>query len=252
MAKIGNFFWYDLMTSDVDAAVKFYGAVVGWNPEPFPGSPMGYVVIKAGDTGVGGIMNLPNEQQPPGWLGYIKSDDVEAGVKDAVHHGGAVLNPPMDIPGGVGRFAVLADPNGAAYMIFKPNGPEQPEPAPMTLGHIGWNEYMGEDWQKAYTYYSKLYGWTRGESIDMGDMGAYQIIEHGGAMIAGMMNKLPEMPVSYWGFYFTVDGIDAARELVVANGGKIVTEPMEVPGGQWVLSAQDPQGAYFGLVSDTK
>ncbi|EAB6717598.1 VOC family protein [Salmonella enterica subsp. enterica] len=252
MAKDGNFFWYDLMTTDVPAAVQFYKKVVGWNDEAFPGSEMGYVVLKAGDRGVGGIMPVQNAQQPPAWLGYIRSADVDTDAKAAQAAGAKLWKGPDDIPGGVGRFAVLSDPNNAPYMLFKPNGPDMDALAPMTPGTIGWNEYIGDDWQKAFDYYSGLYGWTKGEAVDMGEMGVYQIVEKDGQMIAGMMNRPPEIPVSHWGFYFAVEGIDAARKRVVDAGGTITMEPMEVPGGQWVLSGQDPQGAHFGLVSDTK
>lgn len=252
MAKTGTFFWYDLMTPDVPAALAFYKAIVGWNDEPFPESPMGYVVLKAGDTGIGGVMPLPNAQQPPAWVGYIKSADTDADVKASVAEGGQLLMGPDDIPGNVGRFAVVAEPNGAVYNLLKPNGPDADGPAPMTPGTVGWNEYMGDDWEKAFAYYEKLHGWEKIEAVDMGEMGTYQLVGIDGQMMAGMMNKLSSMPVSYWGFYFVVEGIDAAMERVVANGGTIVMEPMQVPGDQWVLSAQDPQGAHFGLVSNTK
>lgn len=252
MSKAGEFFWYDLVTSDVPAAVKFYKAVVGWNDEPFPESPVDYVVLKAGERGIGGIMNLPNAQQPPSWLGYIKSEDVDGETIDAVKHGGQILNPPHDIPGGVGRFSVIADPNGAPYMLFTPNGPEVENAPSMTPGTIGWNEYMGDDWQKAFTYYAKLYGWEASTPIEMGEMGIYQLVAKDGVDFGAMMNRSPETPVSAWGFYFVVEGIDAARQRVVDNGGAVVMEPMEVPGGSWAMYARDPQGAHFGLVSDTK
>lgn len=252
MAKAGGFFWYDLMTSDVPAALKFYKAVVGWNDQPFPGSAIGYVVLKAGDTGIGGIMPLPNDHMPPCWQGYIKATDTDAQAKEAVAAGGKIMRGPEDIPGNVGRFCVIVDPTGAAYMLLQPNGPEQPEPAAMTPGHIGWNEYIGDDHKKAFAYYSKLYGWTKGQAIDMGEMGVYQLVAQDGVETTGMMDRPPHIPMSYWGFYFVVEGIDAASKRITDNGGTIVMGPMEVPGGQWVVNGKDPQGAHFGLVSNTK
>lgn len=252
MAKTGSFFWYDLVTSDVPAALAFYRAVVGWNAEAFPDSEIGYVVLKAGETGIGGVMPLPNEHQPPAWLGYIKSADTDADAKASVSAGGSLLKGPEDIPGNVGRFAVMAEPNGAAYFLLKPNGPDNEGPAPMTPGTVGWNEYIGDDWEKTFAYYEKLHGWQKIEAVDMGEMGTYQLVGIDGQMMAGMMNRPPNVPMSYWGFYFAVDGIDAAQKRIVDNGGSITMEPMQVPGGQWVLSAQDPQGAHFGLVSETK
>jgi hypothetical protein len=64
-----------------------------------------------------------------------------------------------------------------------------------------------------------------------------------------MMNKPPEMAhvPPYWGIYFLVDDINAAVERVKASGGNILNGPMEVPGGDWVVNAMDPQGAAFSL-----
>ncbi|MBL8582982.1 MAG: VOC family protein, partial [Rhizobiaceae bacterium] len=66
--------------------------------------------------------------------------------------------------------------------------------------------------------------------------------------VGGMYNKPKEVPVPAWLFYFNVDDIDAAVERVKANGGSILMGPSEVPGGSWIVQAQDPQKAYFALV----
>lgn len=84
--------------------------------------------------------------------------------------------------------------------------------------------------------------------MDMGEMGIYQIFAHGGAPIGGMMTKPKEVPAPYWLYYINVPAIDAAIERIKAGGGKIVLEPMEVPGGAWIVQALDPQGALFALV----
>ena len=253
MASNGNFFWYDLMTSDVPAALKFYEAVVGWSSTPFPGNDAGYTVLMAGAEGVGGVMACPEGSQPTAWIGYIKSADVDAGVRAAVGAGGSILHGPVDIPGDVGRFATIADPNGAAYNIMAPNGPEADRPAvSMETGRVGWNEYMGKDPDKAFDYYSSLYGWTKSTAMDMGEMGVYQLVAKDGEDIGAMMGLTPQTPASFWGFYFAVNGIDAARQRIVDNGGAVLMEPMEVPGGAWAMFARDPQGGHFGLVSGTK
>lgn len=250
-----SFFWYELMTSDVPAAEEFYKQVVGWNTESFAASEMGYIIVKAGENGVGGMMTLPESAKQmgagPAWLGYIKVDDVDAQSDAVKSAGGAVYQPPRDLPGGVGRMSVLADPQGAVFMMMRPEGPDMPPVAPMTPGHVGWSEYMGDDWGKAFDFYSGLFGWTKDQAVDMGEMGVYQLVAADGAPIAGMMNRPPDVPVN-WGFYFIVEGIDAAAQRVTNNGGKLLMGPMEVPGGQWVVNCADPQGAYFGLLSSTK
>lgn len=250
-----TFFWYELMTSDLAAAEKFYPAVVGWTTTDFPNPDMRYVVVNANGVGVGGMMTMPPDVAkmgaPSAWLGYIQATDVDAETDAVREAGGVVHREPTDIPE-VGRFSVVADPQGAVYMLLQPSGPDMPPVAPMTPGHIGWNEYMGSDWQKAFDFYAGLYGWTKSQSVDMQAMGIYQLYAVNGVDNGGMMNRPPHVPVANWGFYFIVEGIDAAAERVKTNGGQITFGPMEVPGGQWVVNCMDPQGAHFGLVSATK
>ena len=80
-------------------------------------------------------------------------------------------------------------------------------------------------------------------------MGQYQLFNRGSRMIGGMMNKPPDMAQipPNWAIYFRVPDINAAAARVSANGGTVINGPMEVPGGDWVLNALDPQGASFSL-----
>lgn len=249
-----GFFWYELMTTDLAAAEKFYPAVVGWTTEEFPQPDMRYVVVSAGQTGVGGLMTIPKEAAAmgavPAWVGYIKANDIDAQTAAAAKAGGAVHRAPQEIPG-VGRFSVVADPQGAIYMLLQPDGADQPPASPMTAGHVGWAELMAADWEKAFDFYAGLYGWTKGMSVEMGAMGTYLTFMQTATQGGGMMNRPPNVPVN-WGFYFVVEGIDAAAERVKANGGQVVMGPHQVPGGQWIANCADPQGAYFGLLSNTK
>ena len=80
-------------------------------------------------------------------------------------------------------------------------------------------------------------------------MGVYQIFATGGADVGGMMTKMPDMPTPCWLYYFRVDAIDAAMQRVTQHGGKVLMGPQEVPGDDWILDCQDPQGAMFALVA---
>jgi predicted enzyme related to lactoylglutathione lyase len=248
------FFWYELMTSDLDAAEAFYTAVVGWKAQPFdaaPGMPR-YIVMNAGDRGVGGLMTLPDEARnmgmPPVWVGYIHTRDVDAAAASLKAAGGSVKREPTDIPG-VGRFAAVSDPQGAMFMFLQPDGPDQPEVPMNTAGHIGWHELYTSDWRAAFAFYSDQFGWTKDSEFDMGPMGIYQLFASGGEAVGGMMDKPPQIPVPVWQFYFNVEDIDAATKRVTNGGGKILMGPTEVPGGQWVVQCMDPQGAHFALVA---
>jgi predicted enzyme related to lactoylglutathione lyase len=87
--------------------------------------------------------------------------------------------------------------------------------------------------------------------MDMGPMGKYQMFNRPHGMIGGMMNKPKEMAnvPPNWQIYFRVPDVDAAAERIKANGGKILNGPMDVPDGDRIVNAMDPQGAAFGLHS---
>ncbi|HJT40162.1 MAG TPA: VOC family protein [Sphingobium sp.] len=255
----GKFFWYELMTSDPEGALTFYGDVVGWTSAPFGGDLQGdvYHVVSGSHGPLGGVMAIPAELKDhgmrPWWGGYIGSADVDADVKRLTAAGGAVKRAPEDIPG-VGRFAVMGDPGGAIFMLLKGSSPEGMEPAPpMANGHIGWHELYSGNFDADLAFYTSQFGWGKGEAMDMGEMGSYQLFSQSGAtdfnsMAGGIMALPKEMPMPLWLFYFVVPDIDAATEKVKAGGGTVLNGPMEVPGGAWIIQATDPQGAMFALV----
>ncbi|MET3577782.1 putative enzyme related to lactoylglutathione lyase [Mesorhizobium robiniae] len=251
------FFWYELMTTDLDAAEAFYTDVVGWTAQPFdagPGMPR-YIVMNVGERGVAGLMTLPEDAakmgMPPAWLGYIHTRDVDASTQSLKNAGGTVHREPDDIPS-VGRFAVVADPQGVTFMLMQPTGPDQPTVPATTPGHIGWHELYTSDWKAAFDFYSEQFGWEKGDAMDMGQMGIYQTFSAGPESSGGMMNKPEQMPVPVWMFYFNVPAIDAAAKRITDNGGKILMGPMEVPTGQWIVQGQDPQGAHFALLAPVR
>ena len=251
-----SFIWYELMTTDVAAAETFYKNVVGWTSQPFGSSGMDYIVFNAGERGVAGLMLLPEEAKamgtPPCWMGYIFAGDVDAATTSVKRAGGAVYREPTDIPE-VGRFSVVADPQGAAFMLMSPTGPDQPPVPRTTPGHVGWHELYAGDWKSAFDFYAGQVGWKKGEAMDMGDMGVYQTFSAGsGDPVGGMMTKPEEMPSAAWQFYFNVTDIQAGSKRITDHGGKITMGPIEVPGGSWIVNAQDPQGAHFALIAPKK
>lgn len=248
----GAFVWYELATTDTDAASRFYGHVLGWAAEPVQGMP--YTLFKAGEAGVAGLMELPVHLRergiPPHWIGHIGVEDVDASAGKVQEVGGTLQHGPQDIPG-VGRFAVLTDPDGAPFCLFRGTGDAPPAPAPMTKGHVGWRELHGGDPESAFGFYAGLFGWTRGQALDMGPMGMYQLFGYAGLDRGGMMRAM-EGQRAAWLFYFVVSGLDAAFGRVQQGGGMVMHGPQEVPGGAWILQCRDPQGAAFALVSGTR
>lgn len=251
-----TFVWYELMTSDPDAAEAFYAAVVGWTPERWSESPR-YTLLKTGGMQVAGIMPIPEDVATaggrPGWLGYIGTPDIDAAVAKLTAAGGRVHREPAEIPG-IGRFAAVADPQGAMFMFIEPKmGTASPPPvAPGTPGHGGWRELMAADLTTAWDFYSGQFGWTKDQAVDMGPMGIYQTFAADGVQAGGMMTKPDMVPRPVWQFYFNVDAADAAAGRIRAAGGQVMMGPHEVPGGSWVVQGVDPQGAFFAVVSSTK
>jgi predicted enzyme related to lactoylglutathione lyase len=201
---------------------------------------------------VGGLMPIPADAKAmgarPGWMGYVGVSDVDGYAARVKAAGGAIHRPPADIPG-VGRFSVVADPQGAAFILFKGMGGEEPAAvAHGTPGHIGWHELHTTDREAGFAFYASLFGWTKTEAMDMGPAGTYQMFATGGETVGGMMNRTPEMPATCWLYYFNVDKIDAAVARVTQAGGKVLNGPLEVPGGVWIAQCLDPQGAMFAMV----
>lgn len=245
MAGKGSFGWYELTTSDPAAAEAFYKAVVGWDSELFSGD-MPYTVLTAGGQGVAGLSAPQEGEAPTGWVGYVMVEDTDAAAASLQKAGGTVHYGPDDIPG-VGRFAVTADPQGAAFNLMTPVGMEREFPAPGSVGTIGWRELHTTDQEKAWDFYAGQFGWSKSQAMDMGEMGVYQLFSDGGVDVGAMMTS-PNMPGPTWLFYFTVDSIEAAIERLKSGGGQVMMGPHEVPGGGWIVQATDPQGIMFALL----
>jgi hypothetical protein len=248
--NVGRFFWYELMTSDVVGAKAFYTQVIGWETEAFAGST-DYTIWKAGGAGVGGLM--ATQGGPPGWLGYVQVEDVDRTVARAQQLGGSVYLAAQDIPD-IGRFAVLGDPQGAGFAVMNPIGEERP-PEMRARGHIGWHELNSTDAAAAWTFYSALFGWLAATSMDMGEYGTYSIFRHPNDANDSWLGGMSDMAThtgapAHWLFYFNVDDMDATLARIAAAGGKVLSGPMDVPGGGKSAIGADPQGVPFAVFAE--
>jgi predicted enzyme related to lactoylglutathione lyase len=256
--KHGDFIWYEILTSDADAAQAFYGKVLDWSFADSGQEAMDYRIVNAGDHSVAGLMAITPEMAEHGarpvWLGYVAADDVDKCVESIGHGGGRALMPAMDVPG-VGRIAMVADPQGAPFYVMKPSSAEGESLAfaydHPRVGHCAWNELVTSDQAAAWHFYGVRFGWVKDGEMDMGPMGTYDFIRHGG-VIGAMMKGTAQMGPPHWNFYFRVADIDAAKDAIEANGGSVIHGPQEIPGGDFSMNAIDPQGAHFALVGSRK
>jgi predicted enzyme related to lactoylglutathione lyase len=117
----GAFSWSELMTSEPAAALRFYSTLLGWSTEKMAMPNGDYHVLKVGDAAIGGVMAIPSEAKTggmtPSWGCYVTVQDVDATARKATELGGKVVRGPQDIPG-VGRMAVIVDPQGATLNVI--------------------------------------------------------------------------------------------------------------------------------------
>jgi hypothetical protein len=259
----GSFIWYELMTTDAEAAGAFYSAVVsGWRFGERVPADVDYRMIQRSDGGnAGGVLTLTDEMQSGGarpvWLGYLYVSDVDAAVEAIRRDGGQSMMEPWDQPG-VGRLAMVTDPSGAPFYLMKPEPPAGDPGAASDVfsvdqaEHVRWNELSTSDPDGAVDFYARHFGWSQQGSMDMGEFGQYRFVQSDGVNIGAIMPRMPEMPVSLWTYYIGVDDIDRAASAITGKGGSILNGPMEIPGGEFALNGMDPQGASFGLVGPRK
>lgn len=247
----GRFVWYELITTDMEAAKTFYAVVVGWGTQDASRPGLAYTLFTAGKAVVTGLTSLPKDATrigaKPSWIGYVGVDDVDATADRLRHLGGTVLVPPNDIPN-ISRFSVVTDPQMATLALFKWLKPGREQPAELDApGRVGWHELLATDREKALAFYGELFGWQKADTDD-GAEGAYQLFSAGDQTIGSVFTKPPTIPVPFWLYYFNVADIDLAAKRVSASGGQILYGPIEVPDGSRIVQCADPQGAIFALV----
>jgi predicted enzyme related to lactoylglutathione lyase len=242
----GAFVWFDLMTSDPTRAIAFYPRITGWGTAAWQG-PAPYTMWTNKNVPIGGVMHVPAGGQPPHWIGYISTPDVDATIAQANALGATVVAPAADIPS-VGRYAVLVDPQGAVFALFTSATDAPDREGPANRGEFSWHELATHDVPAALRFYEALFGWEAGEANDMGPIGVYQIYRRKGHDLGGIYKKPADMPgPPAWLHYILVDDVQRAAETTKDRGGRVVTEPMEVPGGDRIAIALDPLGAAFAL-----
>jgi predicted enzyme related to lactoylglutathione lyase len=259
MANVpGSFIWYELMTPDANAAARFYGAVVGWQipPQADPATPGNdYRMISRSDGGsAGGVLQLTPAMQAAGatagWLSYLYVRDVAAATR-AIEADGGHTHMRASLP--VGDIAMVTDPMATHFYVMRPiPPPDKPDAVsdvfhPSRPQHVRWNELITSDLTRAKAFYARHFGFGINESMPMGEMGDYCFIDLDGQRIGAVMQQTKELPLAGWIFYFGVPSIAAARRAIEGGGGQVLLGPHEVPGGDHVIVAKDPQGAVFGV-----
>jgi predicted enzyme related to lactoylglutathione lyase len=240
--------WVDLGTSDVDAAVAFYGELFGWEAPAHSPEAGGYRVCMLKGRPVAGLGPQMNPG-PPVWATYVNTADADGVAARVAANGGQVLAPAFDVMD-AGRMATFADPSGAVLSAWQPNNHRGAglvnEP-----GTYAWSELVATDVEGALTFYPAVFGWTPGRLPPGGDPLQYVEWKLGDRTIGGMLPKPPTIPEevpAFWGVYFAVADADQAVEAIVRLGGKILMPVTDIEPGRFSV-ASDPIGAVFSVIA---
>jgi predicted enzyme related to lactoylglutathione lyase len=211
-----------------------------------PGEPYGLCLL--GGTDFAGITkSMAPADVPPHWLPYIGSEDVDATAKTIEQESGKVLMAPMNIPE-VGRFAVVTDPQGAAFAIYKGARPYPEETDRPPVGAFCWEELYTPDPVAAVKFYSAVFGYSVGDETDMGTAGVYRILKRGDRMTAGVLKPPPGAPAhAHWLTYLHAKEVDASTRNAAELGAKILMKPTDIPKVGRFSVIGDPTGAPFAL-----
>ena len=247
-----GFCWYELRTTDVGAAQRFYASVLG----PGDAAQQCPSDRRCERRLHGEITQLPEraaaQGAPSHWLGHIGVADVDEAARRLVAHGAVQLGPTRraaDRP----ASAILRDPLGAIVALREQPRPQtlRERPLDQTAADIPWHELYSQDPEREAAIYGELFGWQKTQVLELGgELGSYQMFCWGsaGPSRGGMLSiaRLPHVHPQ-WLFYFSVQDLDGAVSRARAGGATLINGPLFTPRGHRIAALDDPQGASFAL-----
>jgi predicted enzyme related to lactoylglutathione lyase len=258
--------WIDLGAPDVAAAARFYGAVFGWEFDPYvPPEDTGtdaatnaaqYGALKQNGKTVGAIGQLTEEGARSAWTIYFNTPDADATAQEVRKSGGTVRVDPSDA-GDMGRMAHFTDPQGAQFAVWQP-GKDQGLDAVDDPGTLSWTELYTTDAAASKAFYGSVFGWQTEDMELPGGSGTYSLITPAGLPNERMQGGLMELPSEYlalnggrpyWHPVFATADCDASVAKVTANGGTVQMGPEDAEGVGRLAVCVDPHGADFVLLT---
>jgi predicted enzyme related to lactoylglutathione lyase len=236
--------WYDLLTEDVEGARQFYGELFGWR---FTGVDGGDAVTIARVNGreVAAIVSLEGTQQEidgAAWFSSVSVSDVDDASARA-RRGGTLNVEPRDLPNR-GRYAVIHDPLGAAFVLLRATGGDPVDRDDFEPGEFLWTELWTTDARQAVAYYEAVLGYTA-EFMGV-EPRPYFLMSRDGEPRAGIGELPPGEARAAWVPYITVTDAQAIADRVEGLGGELLVAPDAMIRGSAAVMA-DPSGAIFAV-----
>ncbi len=248
--RYGVFVWHDLLTTDPDAAKRFYGGLFDWTFEDFEVGRQGsYTVIYRGGRPIGGIVDarqFDSGVNVSQWIPVLSVADVDAAVATTLAAGGRTFADPVDIEGR-GRMAVIGDPQGAVMTLLR-SASGDPRYDDLAVGSFIWNEVWTGNIPGALDFYSRLGDYnTSRTSIREGE--TYHYLSQATVPVAGVLQNPVAGLRPSWVSYVGVQDVDEILARVERLGGKIIVDTVETAGKSDAAAIVDPSGA--GLMLQT-
>jgi hypothetical protein len=236
----GAFLGSDLLTEDAATAATFYAELFGWDVEKVEEG--GYAIHQQGRL-IASVSQIDNDDPEVGesfWLVGIAVADLDKAVNAASRLGGEVREP-MKTVEGYGRFAVIADPQGAPVMLIEPGS--KPIGGTTGPGSWVWAELWTDDIDAAADFYAKVIGYGQSE-VERRDE-KYRVFKFGEELRAGLV-KIPadlENVEPGWAAYVGVEDLAKTMASVRELGGRVIFASEDNPVRGAVALIADPTGA---------
>lgn len=243
--------WFELATTDQNAAKQFYSELFGWSISDSPmGNDQFYTMFQMEGENVGAAYSLMADMVaqgiPPHWMVYFATKNADDTAAKVTQFGGAIIQSPFPVME-YGTMAVCRDPGGAVFSIWQ----AKTHPGAGIInedGAVCWSELATRDAVGAREFYTKVFGWDIKASAGMA---TYAEFSAGGQPRGGIMpmDEHWEGIPSHWGIYFLVSDCDASVAQAKQLGGAVRHGPFDAPGVGRIAVMADPQGAGFSLIT---
>jgi uncharacterized protein len=243
--------WFELATTDQNAAKQFYSELFGWSADDTPiGNDEFYTMFRKAGKDVGAAYSLMPDMReagiPPHWMIYFATQDADLAVAEARRLGATIRQPAFDVFD-YGRMAVCEDPTGAVFSVWQAKN-HKGAAAINEESAVCWTELVTRDIPAAREFYSNLFGWIVKPSAGMP---TYFEFAAGGQFCGGLLPMDDEWEgiPPHWGIYFLVHDCDSSAARARELGGIARSGPFDAPGVGRIALMADPQGAHFSLIT---